>query len=414
MRVLFIHRHAPGQFEHLIRALAANPDHAVVVIGQEFSPREGGGPEPRVLRYRQTDLPRQVLREFLLDTERQIENGLSVARLLGELRAEGFVPDIALAHLGWGEALFFKDIYPGVPLIGFCEYYYQAHGADADFDPTFPLSMNDRFRIRAANAVPLLSLAAVDLGVSPTRWQKSRFPAEFQRKISVVHEGVDTDRIQPDAAVCWRLPDGRELDRRSRVVTYATRNLEPYRGFPVFMRSVAELCRRRQDVEVVIAGGDQVAYSARPRAGSYREQILAELDFDPVRVHFVGRLPFPDYVRLLQVSSVHVYLTVPFVLSWSLLEAMSAGCAIVASNTAPVREVLVEGENALLVDFFAHRDLADRVEALLDAPERARALGAAARATVLRQYSATAGVAGYSRLIDDLIAGHRFARLLTP
>ena len=119
------------------------------------------------------------------------------------------------------------------------------------------------------------------------------------------------------------------------------------------MRALEKLQQQHRGVHAVIVGGDDVSYGKRPKdAKNWREKMLREVKLDPTRTHFLGRLPRPQYIEVLQVSAAHVYLTYPFVLSWSLLEAMACGANIVASNTAPVREVIKHGENGLLGGFF--------------------------------------------------------------
>ncbi len=409
MRLLFIHKNLPGQFEHLIQALARDSRNEIVGICQEFKPQQYRFSGLRVETYRGGGNLGGLSSEYLYSSEQAIANGLAVAGKLTDLKREGFVPDIALAHLGWGESLYFKDIFPHTPLVGYCEFYYHARGVDADFDPDFPLSLSDTFRIRTANATKLLGLVGIDIGVSPTEWQRSLFPPEFQRKITVIHDGVDTSRIKPEPNVVFRLPNGTLLTRDQPIITYATRNLEPYRGFHVFMRAVAEIAKRRQDCQFVIAGGDEVSYSAHPMTvETYREKMLRELGsgIDARRVHFVGQLPFEEYLKLLQVSSVHVYLTVPFVLSWSLVEAMSTGCVIVGSDTAPVRELLKHGSNGLLVDFFSPREIADMVDRVLDQPSHNRELGIQARADIRRRFDISQAVRRYADLIDGVLSNH--------
>lgn len=413
MKFLFIHKNLPGQFEHLMWDLLQDRRSEIVCVCQEFKPQQYRFPDLRVETYRSLPHWNGTASEFLFSSEQAISNGLAVANKLAALSREGFQPQIAFAHLGWGESLYFKDIYPTTPLVGYCEFYYHARGVDADFDPAFPLSLSDIFRIRTANATKLLGLVGIDMGVSPTQWQRSLFPPEFQRKITVIHDGVDTARVKPDPNVAFRLPNGRVLTRDQPVVTYATRNLEPYRGFHVFMRAVAEIAARRRDCQFVIAGGDEVSYSAHPRTvETYREKLLREVGpgIDPSRVHFVGRLPFDEYLKLLQVSSAHIYLTVPFVLSWSLLEAMSAGCVIIGSDTAPVRELLRHGWNGLLADFFSPKEIADMVDHVLDHPDRNRELGAHARADICRQFDVRQAVGRYGGLIDQVVSNHLFFR----
>jgi glycosyltransferase involved in cell wall biosynthesis len=226
----------------------------------------------------------------------------------------------------------------------------------------------------------------------------------------VIHEGVDTSRFKPDPDAVLRLRNGRSLSRSQPVITYSARNLEPYRGFHSFMRAVADICRRRTDCQIVVAGGDEVSYSAIRSHETYRERMIREVGIDPERVHFVGTLPLDDYVKLLQISSVHIYLTVPFVLSWSLLEAMATGCVIVGSNTAPVREVLTHAHNGLLVDFFSPREIADMVDRVLDHPNRGQPLGLQARADVVGSFDVTQSVRHYQELFEQLLANARCMR----
>ena len=386
MRVLFIHKSLPGQFEHLIRSMLLESGHELVGVCQEFEPGLPPLSGMRIIKYSKAGIFQKPFREFVATTEEDVENGLSVAARLLELKGEGFVPDIAVAHLGWGEALYLKDVFPHCPLLGYCEFYYHAEGADAGFDPAYPLSLNDTFRIRTVNAMKLLELVSTDLGLSPTQWQRQLFPAEFRQKIAVVHEGIDTTRVCPNAAATLTLPNGQTIGRNTPVVTFAARNLEPYRGFHIFMRAVADLCRRRKDCVVLVAGGDDVSYGAPSLGRTYREKLVRELRIDLDRVHFLGHLAYPEFLTLLQISTVHVYLTVPFVLSWSVLEAMGAGCVIVASDTGPVREVLEHEVNALLVDFFDHRQLCASIERVLDCPTRENNLAVRARATILERY----------------------------
>jgi glycosyltransferase involved in cell wall biosynthesis len=246
----------------------------------------------------------------------------------------------------------------------------------------------------------------MDRGVSPTAWQRAQYPREFVDRIAVIHDGIDTAVVRPDLQAVLTLPDGRQLSRQDEIVTYVARNLEPYRGFPSFMRAVAELGRRRPRTQFLIAGGDGVSYGARlPNGETYRQRLLAEVAVDPSRVHFLGTIPYRQFVRLLQVSSVHVYLTYPFVLSWSALEAMAAECLLVASDTAPVTEVIEDGRNGLLVDFFSPAAIADRVEEALDGGARWDELRRRARATILERYRLEDCLARHVRLIEDTAAG---------
>lgn len=409
MNLLFIHKKSPGQFEHLIRALSRERHHALTVICQNFAPQQGSLPGVRVETYEPAAHGVAAWHPLATNGE-AVANGLAVAAKLQDLKSSGFVPDLVFAHLGWGESIYFKDVFPACPLVGYCEFYHHPRGVDADFDPEYPLAPDDVFRIRTANAAKLLGLVGMDMGVSPTRWQRGLFPPEFQRKITVIHEGVDTARIKPDPEARFRLPNGLEVGRNEPIVTFATRNLEPYRGFHVFMRAVAEIKKRRKDCRFIIAGADEVSYGAAVSGESYRDHMLRELKLYSDGVHFVGYLPFQEYIKLLQVSRVHVYLTVPFVLSWSLLEAMAAACVIVGSDTAPVREVLRHGRNGLLADFFSPRQIADQIESVLDHPQHRQDLGRVARADVVDSFDLGRSLGRYRELIENLHCNQRYMR----
>jgi glycosyltransferase involved in cell wall biosynthesis/DNA-binding CsgD family transcriptional regulator len=399
MNILFIHQNFPGQFRHLAGFLAADPRNHVIAICQQHAP---GLPNiPNKLVYTPARKPAPGIHHYLQSMESGILNGQAVAKLLLQLKKSGYVPDIVIAHPGWGEALYVKDIFPASPLLSHFEFYYHADGADVNFDPEYPLELDDRLRIRTRNALHLLNLEACDAGISPTQWQKSLHPAEFHPKISVIHEGIDTAAVVPNAGQTFKLPNGTVLTTVDEVITYVARNLEPYRGFHIFMRAVEQICRRRPRAQVVIVGGDGVSYGKRlPQGQTHRQKMLQEVDIDPARVHFLGQLPYADYLALLQVSSAHIYLTVPFVLSWSMLEAMSAGCLVIGSDTPPVREVLEHGRNGLLVDFFSPGQIADAVDQVFAHPSRMQPLREVARQTVMEHYDVRLSLTAYLNLIN--------------
>lgn len=387
MRILFVHQNFPGQFLHLAPALAA-AGHQVVTLCARDLPAEWQG--VRVQRYAAQRGSTPGIHPWIVDLETKVIRGEAALRAARGLAAGGFQPDVIVAHPGWGESLFLKDLWPVAVLGLYCEFFYHAQGADVGFDPEFgPASQDAVSAIRIRNLNNALHAEMAACGLSPTQWQAGTYPLPFRQRITVAHDGIDTDWLCPDADAGFSLPDGRLLTRQDEVVTYASRNLEPTRGYHVFMRALPELLRCRPRAQVVIVGGDGVSYGAKPPAGtSWKQRFLDEVApaLDASRVHFVGHLPHPRFLALLQVSAVHAYLSYPFVLSWSLLEAMSVGCAIVGSNTAPVREVVQPGETGSLVDFFDPAGLAQRIGELLDDPlERAR-LGANARRLMRARY----------------------------
>jgi glycosyltransferase involved in cell wall biosynthesis len=312
-----------------------------------------------------------------------------VYRATAELARQGFVPDLVCLHPSWGEGLFLREILPAARIINYYEFYYRAHGSDVGFDQEFQrITADERGRLRIRNSVHLLSLEDADWGWSPTQWQASQFPPQFLPGISVIHDGIDTGRARPDSEARFQV-EGRVFSAGDRVVTYVARNLEPYRGFHVFMRALPAILALHADVHVVIVGADGVSYGKPPMVGeNWRQALLAEVGnvIDHSRIHFVGRIPYDRYLSLLQVSNAHVYLTYPFVLSWSMLEAMAAGCAVVASRTAPVEEVIEDGKNGLLFDFFSPAALAETVGRVLDDPLLRRRLGEAARTAIVEGY----------------------------
>lgn len=385
MKVVFIHQNMPGQYKHLAAALAADPANQVVFITRRAA---YAMPGVRRIVYRPHREAEKSIHPYLRSTEDAVLHGQEVARILLGLRKEGFVPDVIVGHPGWGETLFVKDACPHTPYLNYCEFYYGAEGRDFNFDPAQPPTLDARLALRVRSTALLHGALICDRGVAPTFWQRDTHPAAFQDKIAVIHDGVDTAALQPDPGAVFRFADGRALTRHDKVVTYVARNLEPYRGFPTFMRALPQILDAAPDAEVLIIGGDETSYGGKPRdAANWREAMLAETGLQSDRVHFMGRLPYEQYRAALLVSTVHVYLTYPFVLSWSMLEAMAMGCLVLGSDTAPVREVIEDGVNGLLTDFFSHQTLADKVAQILRAPDEFSPLRRAARRTVETRYA---------------------------
>ncbi|MDD2884354.1 MAG: glycosyltransferase family 4 protein [Dechloromonas sp.] len=391
MRYLFIHQNFPGQFRHIAKALADDPINQVVGIGEakNLSGRPSIHPRIRVLTYQVHGQNHPETHHYLREFEGHIRRGQSVVRLLMALRDEGhFSPEIIVAHPGWGEGLFLKDIFPDAKVIQYFEYYYHGTGGDVGFDPEFPSTLDDQLRVRVKNSTQQQSLLNCDHGISPTAWQRSRYPPEFRNKIDVIHEGVDTELVKPNPDA-WIQINNQRLEAGDEIVTYVARNLEPYRGFHTFIRSLPRLQALRPNAIVIIVGGDEVSYGKRlPEGQTYRQRYCAEVQerVDWRKVLFVGKLPYLDYLTVLQVSAAHIYLTFPFVLSWSMLEAMAAGCLLIASDTAPVREVIEGGENGLLVDFFNHDALASNVANALATPSQFDYLRKNARRHIVERY----------------------------
>lgn len=391
LRFLFVHQNFPGQFRWLAPALVRR-GHEVVGLGRNsVDVREWRG--VRLARYEVARGTTRGVHPWVADIETKTIRAEACFRAALRLSSEGFTPDAIIAHHGWGEAAFLKEVWPAARFGLYCEFYYRPRGYDFDFDPEFPWDdPAEACRLQMRNLSNLLHFEAADAGVSPTLWQAGTFPARFRERITVVHDGIDTRVARPQDDVRFSVDGRLTVSRDDEVITFVSRNLEPYRGYHVFMRALPGILARRPRARVLIVGADRVSYGPRPPDGESWAQRFADEAKSGMtpqawgRVHFLGHLPYERYLQVLQVSSVHVYLTYPFVLSWSLLEAMSAGCAIVASDTAPVREVIDHDEQGRLVGFFDPGGLADQVCALVEDRRSRQRLGEAARRRVIEEF----------------------------
>ena len=399
MRILILHNNYPAQFGGLARHLARQ-GHEVT-----FGTRWQGTPPDwlRMVRYaphRGVD-PKQ--HPYVRNLEQAVLNGQALARVGLGMKEKGYSPDLVVAHSGWGPGLYVRDVWPDTKYVGYFEWFYRPRGSDLGFlSETTP---NEELRCRTRNAAILLDLAACHWGIVPTEYQASQFPALLRRKLSVHHDGVDTDYFSQAPGRRLKLP-GLDLSHADELVTYVARGMEPYRGFPQAMAAFAEVQRRRPRAHVVVVGADRVAYGPKRGDGdTYKKQMLRELDFDRERLHFTGQLPTNLYREVLLASSAHVYLTVPFVLSWSMIEAMSVGCVLIASDTAPVREVVRDGENGLLVDFFDSARLAERICEVLARPDDFDGVREGARRTAVERYAASKLVPLRAQLLEAVASG---------
>ncbi len=390
MKLLLVHQNFPGQYRHLAEWFGADPKVQVVALGEQVNiANRPAIPGVQQVAYSLAREATKGVHPYLRNIEAAVLRGQAVARTAITLRDKGFVPDVICVHPAWGEALYLRDVFSGSRILAFFEFYYQGHGADIGFDPEFPALLDDRLRIRTWNMVQQSSFFSVDWGVSPTRWQASVYPAEFQKRLSVIHDGIDTQAIYPRADAEFHLRDGRLLTRSDEVITFVSRSLEPYRGFHVFMRALPELMRRRPKAQVVVVGADTPSYGRSPKdAPNWREKLLHEVGekLDVGRLHFVGKIPHAKFVGLMQVSRAHIYLSYPFVLSWSMLEAMSAGAPVIASSTQPVTEILQHEQNGLIFEFFDQEALAEAACRVLDDQELGQSISQAGRQSIVGGY----------------------------
>ena len=414
MKILFVHQNFPGQFRYSATVLAANTANQVVAlcINAPSYPTPG----VTVVRYGVKRLPAKDISPLLADFQTKTLRGEAAAAAALELKKKGFNPDIIVVHPGWGEQMFLKDVWPQAKMLAFMEFFYRSEGLDTDFDPEFSTdSISSRTRTRAKNTNHLMAFDTADWAYSPTHWQKSSLPKLYQPTTSVIFDGIDTAFIVPDDQAILTLPDGRTVKAGDEVLTFVNRNLEPYRGFHIFMRALPAIQRARPNAITLIVGGDEVSYGSMPKEGkNWREVMLKEVgdQLDMSRIAFLGRIPYPTYRSLIQVSRVHAYLTYPFVLSWSMLESLAAECLVIGSSTPPVKEVLRDGENGLLVDFFDVDGWVQSISKALERPGDYSPLRTAARQDILNTYDLnTICLPRQIKLLKALAAGENAAAL---
>ena len=389
MKILFVHQNYPGQYRESLPRLAATGQHKIIFLTQRTGLAQ---PHDHMIAvYRPDHVPAKDAYPYTQWFEKCCGNGIGVAKACGQLKRQGFDPDLVVGHIGWGELTFVKEIWPHVPVVGYFEYYFIAEGGCLNFDPEYPEQANLPALLRARNAMNYLSYMAVDSGYTATQWQKETYPPLFHDKIEVFHEGVRADLLHPDhdSPLAFTHKGHPPFGREDELVTFIARNLEPIRGVHSFLRALPLLQEARPKARVAIVGGDETSYGARlPDGDSFRARLVSELG-DRVnwdRVDFLGRVPYPVLINLLKLSRCHVYLTVPFVVSWSLLEAMALEKTVVASDVAPVRAFIDHERTGLLVDFLSPEKIAQAIDDVLSDKDGRRDLGIAARRHILANY----------------------------
>ncbi len=347
MKTLLIHRQGPGQFGPLAAAIAAEmPEAAALICGDMPA-----APPCRTVTAAPARPPRRETHPYLLASEAAVLNGQATARAVLGLLREGFRPDVVLVHPGWGDALFLPEVLPATPLGVYAEYYYRTEGTESGHDSEVSLDAEARCAPSLRNMPLRLALEAATAVIAPTRWQRDLHPRAYRERITVVHEGVDVAAVAPDPGARLCLADGTVLTAGDEVVSYGSRDLLPVRGFPALMRALPRLLSLRPAAQVVICGGEGVSYGRPPPSGgSWKARMLDEVGPLPPRVRFTGPLPYRDYLALLQVSRLHLHPSAPFVLSWSVTEAMAAGAVVLGAETAPLREVIRPGVNGFLAE----------------------------------------------------------------
>jgi glycosyltransferase involved in cell wall biosynthesis len=403
VKFLFVHQNFPGQFLHIVRHLAQSGEHEVLFI-TEANPNTVPG--VRKLIYKMRRAPSRTIHPDAREFEYAMIRADSVGNAARQFHRLGFTPDIMIGHHGWGEMLNLRDLWPATPLLGYFEFYYRAEGLDVGFDPEFPTDPQRLPHIRAKNSANHLALALGTAGQTPTQFQRSTYPDWAQPQIHIIPEGANLELCRPDPAKRRRkfTVGAMTVSPRESLLTYVARGLEPYRGFHTLMRALPAILQQRPNLQVAIVGADEVSYGATPLGTTWREHMLREVGdkLDQHRVHFLGRVAYEDYRALLQRSDVHVYLTYPFVASWSLREALATGCAIVGSDTPPVREFITHEHNGLLARFPDPPALADAVLRVLEDKPLAQALRANARAYAETHLQLAHHIEGFTAEISRL------------
>lgn len=406
MKFLFVHQNFPGQYLHIVRHLVAAKKHDVVFISEPNGNRIDG---VRLVPYPKPESSPATVHIGARELDAALRRADVVARTAANLKQLGFTPDIIIGHHGWGELLNLRDVWPDTPLLGYFEFYYSADGIDVGFDPEFPTHPAEHPRIRAKNGVNLLALNLGAHGQTPTKWQLSTYPNWAQPYITLLPEGVNLDVCKPNPTArrrALKIGDS-TIKPGEKLITYVARDLEPYRGFHVMMRALPHLLQARKDVRVVLVGADGISYGRPPPEGTWRQKMLEEVgdSIDPDRVLFPGRLDYRVYAAMLQRSDAHVYLSYPFVASWSLRESLATGCAVIGGNTPTVSEFISHEENGLLVPFFDAKELARAVLRVLEDTLLARRLRESARRYAMQKLAMADYLARYEQLICKL-TGH--------
>jgi glycosyltransferase involved in cell wall biosynthesis len=401
MHVLFVHQNFPAQFGHIARHLVRSRGWTCTFLSKT-APGELSG--IRKIQYQVAG----GARESNHYCSRTFENAVWSSHGVYEAckAHPGLRPDLIVGHSGFGSTLFLAELYPDVPVVNYFEYFYHARGSDLDFRPDSPPKELDFLRSHARNAMISLDLINCRAGYSPTEYQRSLFPAELRPKIEVIFDGIETDIYERRTDIPRQI-GGRTISDSTRIVTYVSRGFESMRGFDIFMRSAKLIYESYPDVLFLVVGGDRICYGGdanRIKHETFREHVLAQDDYDLSKFHFTGLVPVPTLVDILSLSDLHIYLTVPFVLSWSLMNALACGCTVLASDTAPVREMITHGVNGLLADFFDVEGLAKQAVGVLRDPDDYRALGRRAAEIIRDRYALEVTL---PRLVDLLERAQR-------
>jgi glycosyltransferase involved in cell wall biosynthesis len=399
--ILFVHSNFPAQFRDLAQTLVARGVRCAA-IGQGNAPSIPGVPIGRYSLERGTT---PEILPYAVRAEADLIRGSGALRIAKVFKERGFDPAVIIGHPGWGETVFLDEVWPDAKQVLFSEFFYRGRGLDIDFDDEFfPTTEDAVLRGKAKNAVMTLALTDADAIVAPTEFQASVLPPVFRPRVRVIHEGVDVDMIRPGPALPLDLPDGRTITPGAPVITYVNNNMEPMRGLHIFARALPRLMAEIPDAQVLVFGSDNPRpYGGQaPEGQTWRGLIFDGLALDPARLHFMGRRPHADLQAAMRLSTAHVYYSYPFVLSWSLCEAMASGCYVIGSDTPPLHDAIENGVNGRLLPFFDVDALAEAMIAACRDPQASAPLRAAARSTAVAKFSSRDGRKAWMALLREM------------
>ena len=410
-KILFLHQNFPGQYKHLAPALAAEKNIECISISQNPSGLES----IKHYQYKINEGNIPNVNRLVTEFETKMIRATCVAKLCIEIKEEGFDPDLIIAHPGWGEGFLLKDIWSNAKFLNYFEFYYNSKDSDVDFDleesqrPSFDFDLKSK--LTARNSPMISSFVQADKLICPTDYQKSTSPVDFKDKIKVIHEGINTDTVKPieNASLILQSKDGNRKEtvtKENKVITFLNRNLEPYRGYHIFMRSLPEVIEKHPDAYILIIGDDGVSYGATPKNGSYKDIYFNEIK-DKIpnnhNIRFLGRVPYEVMLNVFSISTAHVYLTYPFVLSWSMLEAMACEVLILGSKTPPIEEVIKDKKNGMLFDFHNPKELSELIDNVLQNPKDFKNIRNAARKTIIENYEVKKCLPKQVQLVKELL-----------
>lgn len=399
MRILFVHHYFPGQFQRIAQHYVSE-GHDVVAFHRGLQDGRATRPVPgvRAIVYGEEAVSDRPEDHVLHDVDQFVREAASVGFRAVELKDEGWLPDLVYDHSGWGTGAFLHDVFPDAKHIRYCEWFFNNTAESGEF-LTGERPFEARFMNSLLNLPTMMDLTRADLMIAPTEWQRRQFPDAIRRQIRIAPDGVDTDLFRPDRDARFTTPEGKSFVAGDRVVTYVARGADPFRGFQPFIEALGIAQAEDPDLHALILGDRKVYYGAGVGREDHFNDVMRRAAIDPRRTHFTGVVAYEQYRQALQVSAAHIYLTVPFVLSWSAIEALATGCAFIGSDTAPVREFVEHGREGLLVGFDDPRAIATAISHMVAAGPEIDAMRKAARRRVLRNWSAGSAIRRHLKLV---------------